>query len=330
MRLLAAVFVSLCFSAFTDLTAHAQDQYPSKVVKIVVPYGPGGTTDIVARVLADELKNSLGQPFVVENKPGADGIIALQELVRTGADGYTVMIGNVTTNAIVPILFADRMSLDYVREVVPVMRLVDVPALLVATTKNFPPTTMAEFIAYAKDNPGKVNFATTGVGSYPHYDMVLLAKRAGDLKMTAIPNKGGASGMINDLLVGTTQVSFINVASATGNVKSGMLRPLAAVNHKRLAAFPDVPVMQEVGFDGVGTIAWQGLFASASVPREVLEKIRRATAQALQAPAVIRVLTQQEFNIVPTNSLDEAKEWLRDDMNHWRTITSEIKLDTSN
>jgi tripartite-type tricarboxylate transporter receptor subunit TctC len=327
-RLVAIAFFLYCVLP-SSLPAQAE-VYPNHAVKIIVPFGPGGTTDIIARVLAEELKNSLGQPFVVENKPGADGILAIQELVRSGGDGYAFMIGNVSTNAITPVLYADRMSLDYGRDVVPVMRLVDVPAFLVATTKDFQPTTMAEFIAYARDNPGKVNFGTTGVGSYPHYDMVLFAKRAGDLKLTAIPNKGGASGMINDLLVGTVQVSFVNSASASSSVKSGMLRALAVVNHMRLAAFPDVPVMQELGFAGVGTIAWQGLFASASAPREVLEKLRQATAQALRSPEVIRVLRQQEFNIFPTDSLDEASEWLKGDMDNWKNISHEINFQSAN
>jgi tripartite-type tricarboxylate transporter receptor subunit TctC len=330
MNRLVAIALFFCCAVLSCPLAGAEDAYPNRTVKIIVPFGPGGTTDIVARVLAEELKNSLGQPFVVENKPGADGILAIQELVRSGGDGYAFMIGNVSTNAITPILYPDRMSVDYGRDVVPVMRLVDVPAFLAATTKNFPPTTMAEFIAYARDNPGKVNFGTTGVGSYPHYDMVLLAKHAGDLKLTAIPNKGGASGMINDLLVGTVQVSFINSASASSSVKSGMLRALAVVNHMRLAAFPDVPLMQELGFAGIGTIAWQGLFASASAPREVLEKVRQASAQALRSPEVIRVLRQQEFNIYPTNSLEEASAWLKDDMTNWKNISHEINFETAN
>jgi tripartite-type tricarboxylate transporter receptor subunit TctC len=274
MTRLKLIIVSfLCLFAL-ETHADAQDKFPSRPVKIVVPFAPGGTTDIVARVLAEDLKNRLGQTFIVENKTGADGLIAIQELVRSGGDGYTLMLGNVTTNAITPLMYASKMSFNYERDVVPVMRLVDVPAFLVATTKNFPPQTVPEFIAYAKKDSGTINFGTTGVGSYPHIDMLLFAKRAGNLAMIGIPNKNGASGMINDLLVGSVQVAFINVATTAGNVNSGKLRPLAVVNHARLPAYPDVPTMQELGFPGVGTIAWQGLFASAAAPREVLEKVR--------------------------------------------------------
>src|SRR6476620_11302419 len=153
--------------------ASAQDKYPSKPVKILVPYAPGGGTDITARLFGDHMKNSLGQQFVVENKPGAFGILAIEEMARARPDGHTLMIGNVSTNAITPVLFPKKLSINYERDVVAVSRLVDVPAFLIATIKDFPPKTFAEFVAYAKQNPGKVRYGTVGVGSYPHFDMAV-------------------------------------------------------------------------------------------------------------------------------------------------------------
>jgi len=307
--------------------AAAQEKYPSRVVKIIVPYGPGGATDIVARVLADQLKNKFGQSFIIENKPGGYGIIAIQELARSAPDGYTLMVGNVSTNAITPILFASKMALDYDKDVVPVMRLVDIPGFLVVTTKDFAPKTVAEFIDFTKKNPSKVNYGTVGVGSYPHYDMALFAKRAGDLNMAGIPNKAGASGVINDMLTGTVQVAFLNVASTAGNVKAGALRPLAQVNQTRLAQYPDVPTMAEVGFPGVGTAAWQGLFAPAGTPKEVLDTLREAMTEAMKEPSVVNTFKQQDFNIVPTRSLEEAKTWLTGEIDNWKKITQEVKID---
>jgi tripartite-type tricarboxylate transporter receptor subunit TctC len=330
MKFLAMAFLALLCAPLATTQCEAQDNYPSRSVRIIVPYAPGGTTDIVARILASDLQNRLGQTFLVENKPGADGIIAINELVRSGGDGYSVMIGNVSTNAIIPILYSSKMSVNYEQQVVPVIRLVDIPVFLVATTKNFPPKSVAELVAYAKSNPNKVNFGSTGPGSIPHLDMALFAKRAGDLSMVQIPNKGGASGVINDLLTGTVQVSFINVASAAGNVKAGTLRALAVANHARLPAFPDVPTMQEAGYPGVGTIFWNGLFASAATPKPVLEKLRAGTAQALQTPSVRQALQQQDFNIIPTDSLDEAKSWLADEMTNWRTVTQQMKIEIFN
>jgi len=327
MKRLLLALLALCSLGLAAWPAGAQEKYPSRLVKIIVPYGPGGATDIVARVLADQLKNKFAQSVIVENKPGAYGIIAIQELARSAPDGYTLMIGNVSTNAITPILFPSKMALNYDKDVVPVMRLVDIPAFLVATTKDFPPKTVAEFIDYAKKNPSKVNYGTVGVGSYPHYDMALFAKRAGDLAMAGIPNKTGASGVINDMLTGTVQVAFLNVASTAGNVKAGALRPLAQVNHGRLPQYPDVPTMDEVGFPGVGTAAWQGLFAPAGTPKEVLETLREAMTEAMKAPSVVNTFQQQDFNIVPTRSLDEAKTWLAGEIDSWRKITQEVKIE---
>jgi tripartite-type tricarboxylate transporter receptor subunit TctC len=219
------------------------------------------------------------------------------------------------------------MALNYDKDVVPVMRLVDIPGFLVATTKDFPPKTVADFISYTKNNPSKVNYGTVGVGSYPDYDMALFAKRAGNLNMAGIPNKAGASGVINDMLSGTVQVAFLNVASTAGNVKAGMLRPLAQVNHGRLAQYPDVPTMDEVGFPGVGTAAWQGLFAPAGTPDAVLETLRQAMTDAMKDPSVVNIFQQQDFNIVPTGSLAEAKTWLASEIDNWKKITQEVKID---
>lgn len=331
MKRLVSLLLASCLCALaiavTNTQSVAQD-YPNRPIRIVVPFAPGGTTDIVARALSGELKHNLGQSIVIENKPGADGLLAIQELTRSGADGYTFMIGNVGTNAVAPILNASKMSLNYNRDVVPVMRLVDIPGVLVATTKNFSPKAISELIAYAKQNPGVINYGTPGFGNYTYYDMVLFAHRAG-LIMTAIPNKAGAMGMINDLLAGTVQICFVNAASAAGNIHAGNLRALAVVNHARLGTFPDVPTMAEAGFPKVGTIAWQGLFADSRTPKEILEKVRKAAAQALQTPSVRQALEQQGFNIVPTNSLDEARAWLTADMKDWKKTIADMKLDAS-
>jgi tripartite-type tricarboxylate transporter receptor subunit TctC len=329
-RFIAAALLCLGTVVFGGMAAFGQvpDKYPSKPVKIIVPYGPGGATDIVARILADQLGKSLGQSFYVENKPGAFGLIALEDLAHSPPDGYTLMIGNVSTNAITPIIYASKMKIDYLKDIVPITNTVDIPAFLVATTKNFDIKSLPELIAYAKKNPGQVRYGTVGNGSYPHYDTAYFAKRAGDLDMVAIPNKSGASGVINDLLSGATQVAFLNVASTAPQVKAGNLRVLAVVNHARLADYPDLPTMQELGFAGVGTIAWQGLFAPGGTPKDVLQTIFNATVAAMKSPEASAAFKKQTFNIVPSKSLDDAKTWLGHEMDTWRKITSEVKIDT--
>ena len=327
MKRLSVILLSVLALALAIGTAAAQDKYSSKPVKIVVPYAPGGATDIVARVLGEQLRQTLGQSFVVENKPGAFGIIAIEEMARSKPDGYTLMIGNVSTNAITPLLYEKKLKVNYLKDVVAVGRLVDVPAFLIATTTNFEPKTAAEFIAYAKKNKGKVRYGTVGVGSYPHFDMAYFAKRAGDLDMIAIHNKAGASGVINDMVTGDTQAAFLNVASTAAMIKAGKLRPLAIANLKRLPEYPDVPTMKEIGYADVGTIAWQGLFAPAGTPKDVLAALQKAVNEAMQAPLAQEAFKKQNFNVVPNKSLDDAKTWLAGEMAAWKKITSQVKIE---
>jgi tripartite-type tricarboxylate transporter receptor subunit TctC len=154
-------------------TASAQDKYPSKPIKVVVPFGPGSATDIVMRIVGEQMRPILGQPVLVENKPGAFGILAIEEMARSRPDGYTLQIGNPGTNVLTPIIYKKKFKIDYDKDVILLTRLSEVPLVLGATTKDFPPKTYAEFIAYAKANPGKVRYASVGVGSNNHYDMKL-------------------------------------------------------------------------------------------------------------------------------------------------------------
>jgi tripartite-type tricarboxylate transporter receptor subunit TctC len=329
MRRIGVTLLAVASLAFAWAQAGAQDKFPSKPVKILVPYAPGGATDIVARIVAEPMRQSLGQSFVVENKPGAFGILAIEEMARARPDGYTLQVGNVSTNAITPVIFASKFKINYDRDVVPVTNLIDVPAFLVVTTTNFAVKDVKELIDYAKKNPGKLRYGTVGAGSYPHFDMAYFAKRAGDLDMVAIHNKAGASGVINDMITGDTQVSFLNVASTAAQVRAGKLKPIAVVNRERLAAYPDVPTMAEVGLPDVGTIAWNAMFAPTATPKPVLEVLHKATIAALQTPAAKEALTKQNFNIVPSKSVDEAKAWLTGEIATWKKITAAVKIDVT-
>jgi len=330
MKRLSLILLSAIGLGLAAGPAPAQDKYPSRPVKVIVPYAPGGATDIVARIVGEEFQKATGQGFVVLNKPGAFGVLAIEEMVKAAPDGYTLMIGNVSTNAITPIIYAKKLSSDYGKSVVAVTNLIDVPAFLLVTTANdFPPKTVAEFVAYAKKNPGKVNYGTVGVGSYPHYDMAYFAKRAGDLNLAGLPNKNGASGVIQDMLRGDVQAAFLNVASTAGMVQSGKFRALAVVNHKRLPEYPNIPTIQEAGYPGVGTVAWNGLFAPAATPKPVLEALFAAVTKAMQTPEAKEKFGKQNFNVVPNKSLADAKNWHAGEMKHWATITNTVKIDVA-
>jgi tripartite-type tricarboxylate transporter receptor subunit TctC len=328
MKRLSLILLSAACFALGMATAMAQDKYPSRPVKVIVPYAPGGATDIIARIVGDAFQKATGQGFVVLNKPGAFGMLAIDEMVKSEPDGYTLMLGNVSTNAITPILYAKKMNSDYQKTVVAVTNLVEVPAFMVVTTANdFPVKTVAELIDYSKKNPGKVSYGTVGIGSYPHYDMAYFAKRAGDLDMVGLPNKNGASGVIQDMLRGDVQAAFLNVASTAGMVQSGKFRAIAMVNRTRLPEYPNVPTMQEAGLPDVGTVAWNALFAPAATPKPVLEAVFKAVNKALESPELVEKLKKQNFNIVPSKSVADAQVWLGDEMKHWQTITSAVKIE---
>jgi tripartite-type tricarboxylate transporter receptor subunit TctC len=265
---------------------------------------------------------------VVENKPGAFGIVAIQEMMNAKPDGYTLMTGNVSTNAITPVIVPERLKINYTRDVAPVTNLIDIPAFLVVTNTNFAVKDVKELIAHAKKNPGKTRYGTVGAASYPHYDMAFFAKRAGDLNMVPIHNKQGASGIINDMLTGDVQVAFLNVASTAAQIRAGKLRPIAVVNPTRLPDYPDVPTMKEIGFPDVGTIAWNGMFAPAATPRPVLESLHRSAVAALTSDAAKASLTKQGFIIAPSKSLDDAKQWLAREIDAWKKITAAVKIET--
>jgi tripartite-type tricarboxylate transporter receptor subunit TctC len=307
-------------------TAFAQDKYPSKPVKIIVPYAPGGGTDITARLFGDHLKNGLGQQFVVENKSGAFGILAIEEMARSKPDGYTLMIGNVSTNAITPVLFKQKLKIDYEKDVVSVARFNIYPSFLISTTTNFDVKDVNDLVAQAKKNPGKVRYTSAGVGSFPHFDMEIFARRAG-VDMVHIPNKTGAAGMLNDLVVGDAQVAIINSASSAAMIKAGKLKPIAVVAEQRLAGYPDVPTMAEAGFKGVGTLHWQSMLAPAATPKPVIDTLFNAIVEASKQPALKEAFDKQLVSIKVSASPEEAKTWLKGELDAWRKITSEVKID---
>jgi tripartite-type tricarboxylate transporter receptor subunit TctC len=316
---------ALCL-AFAGMPAGAQEKYPSKPIRILVPYAPGGATDIITRLVGEQLRQSLGQQIVVENKPGAFGIPAIEEMARARPDGHTLMIGNVSTNAITPVLFAKKMSINYEREVVSVNRLATLPSFLIVTTKNFAPKSVPELIAHAKANPGKVAYGSAGVGSFPHFDMEVFARKAG-ISMNHIPIKAGAAGMINDLVNGDLQTAFLNVTSPASHIRAGTLKPIAVLATKRLDEHPDVPTLAEAGYPGVGTLHWQSLLAPAGTPKEVIATLHKATTEALKSPQVQEAFKKQIISATPSASPEEAQTWLKSELESWRKLVSEIKIE---
>src|SRR3989454_3283481 len=266
MKRLGLLF--LLVFAVSGVEVAAQDKYPSKPIKVVVPFGPGSATDIVIRIVGEHVRPILGQPFVIENKPGAFGIIAIEEMARSRPDGYTLQVGNPGTNVLTPIIYKKKLNIDYDRDVLMITRLGEVPLVLAVTTKDFPPKTYAEFIAYAKERPGKVRYASVGIGSNNHYDTEAFAKWAG-IELLHIPNKGGGAAITNDLVSGDAQVALVNAASSLGVIKAGQVRPLAIMSDQRLPEYADVPTLVELGYANAKGL-WSALYAPAATARDVL------------------------------------------------------------
>jgi len=317
----------LAFSCLLALTtqAPAQSQFPNKPIRIVVPYAPGGLTDVVARLFAEQVRKILNNPVFVENKPGASGILAIEEMARARPDGHTLMIGNISTNGLTPVLLAKKLKIDYDKDVQIVARLVDVPVFFLATTTDFPPKTFAEFLAYARANPGKVRFGSAGVGSYQQVNTAILAKRAG-LDMVHIPFKDGGAPILRDLSNGDIHVSWFNITNPVGMMKEGRVRPLAVAAPQRLKEYPDVPTIQELGFPDVKPIQWSAAFAPAGVPQPIVATLHETFARASTAPEMAEAF--HKGGMVPTaqSSLPDAQAWIRQEMAAWHRVVEELQI----
>jgi tripartite-type tricarboxylate transporter receptor subunit TctC len=322
--LLACCLVTFlaAFLAAIVAPASAQATYPSKPIRIIVPYAPGGLTDVVARLYAEHLRRSFGQGVFVENKPGASGIIAIEEMARARPDGYTLMIGNISTNGLTPVLFAKKLKIDYARDVQIVLPLADVPVFFLATTAAVPPDnaslkTFAEFLAHAKAHPGKLLYGSAGIGAYQQINTEILAKRAG-LSLVHIPFKGGGAEIIRDLANGDIHVSWFNITNPIGMMKAGRVRALAVASEQRLSQHPEVPTLAEVGFPGIRASQWVAAFAPSAVPPDIVETLRSAFLKVMAVPEIQEAFARGGM-VVPRQSwLDDPKGWLRDEMASWK------------
>jgi tripartite-type tricarboxylate transporter receptor subunit TctC len=322
----ARQFTLTLVTALLPMLAAAQsgDSYPNRPVKLLIPYAPGGATDIIARDISPKLQEVLGQPFVVDNRPGASGNIALEAAAKATPDGYTLEVGNVSTNAINESTFANVLPIKPSRDLVGVSKLVEIPHVLVAAT-SFPPNSVAEMIEWTKRNPGKLNYASAGLGTYPQLDMLRLLKAAG-IEATHIPYKGGAGQMLPALMSGEVQVSFINLASTIEQIRAGRLKALATTMPTRVPELPNVPTMAEQGFPGIGTNAWQGLFAPAATPKPILDKLHAAVVAVLSRPEMKELLAQQMMAVAVSKSPQEFTEQVRAETQAWSEVVRDNKI----
>src|SRR5919198_3682021 len=263
--------------ALAGTLGHAQD-YPAKPIRMVVGFPPGGGTDVVARILVPRMSELLGQPIVIENRPGATGTVAAGHVAKSPPDGYTIMMGHVSVNAIAPSLFSS-LPYDAERDFAPIGIAAAVPHI-VAVHPSLPAPTLGELIAYLKARPGKLTFPSAGNGSMPHLAGEVFQALAG-VKLVHVPYKGSGQSM-QDLLGGQHLVAFDTMAASAPHVRSGKLRALAVSSSVRVEAFPGVPTAQEAGLAGYVVTTWYGVFAPAGAPPTIERRLHSETVKAMQ------------------------------------------------
>jgi tripartite-type tricarboxylate transporter receptor subunit TctC len=279
---LFALLVALSWSA----GAPRADDYPSRPVKIIVPTPPGGPVDVIARITANYLQGALGQGFVIENRAGAGNTIGSKDAAEATPDGYTLLYSSASGLVIAPLLHADA-GYDPLTSYQPIA-LVAASSNILVVNPTVPANTVAELVAYAKANPGKVNFSSGGIGVIPHLIGEMFKAQAG-IDIVHVPYKGGGPS-INDLLAGNVQMTFEGTSVLVPLIQAGKLRALAVTTAKRIPQLPDVPTMVESGFPNFVTTAWTGLLAPAHTPQPIIDKLNAAINQGLQTPELIKAL----------------------------------------
>ena len=278
IKLLAAFVLFMA----QPLLVSAQEKYPNRPVKIVLGFPPGQATDTVARAIAQKLGETTGQVFIVENRPGAAGIIGTDLVAKSTADGYTLVMGSSGVMAVNPGLYS-KLPYDPVKDFAPITVAVTVPLFLVANP-DFPPNTVKELVAYAKANPGKVNYASGGSGVTNHLAMELFKSVAG-IDMVHVPYKGGPPAL-TDLIAGQVNVMFETGPGALPHVKSGKLKAIAVGGSKRSAAMPNLSTVAESGYPGFEAVAWIGISAPTGTPKEIITKLNSEIVKIVHLPDI--------------------------------------------
>ena len=328
MKRLCALLVGVTcllspFAIRLESAAYAAD-YPSRPIRMLIPFAPGGATDIIARMIEPRMSRALGQQIVVDNRAGAAGNIAVELTAQAQPDGYTLLVGNISTNSINPILFANRMKVNAVRDLAGVTKLVAIPNFLLGSPKM--PATLKEAIEYARGQPGQLNYGAP-LGSYSHLDMLAFTARAG-IRMVHIPTKGAGETLTN-LLRNDSNIQISNVASNIGPVRAGQIRAYAVTGVKRIADAPYVPTMAEAGFPGIGSDNWNGIFAPAKTPRPVLAKLHATAVAAMKELESEGTLEKRQTPISLSTSPADFDAYVLSELKRWGQIVRDnnVKID---
>lgn len=308
MNRMTGLLVAACAALPAVSTVALAQNYPAKVVRVVIPWPAGGSNDVVGRIVMQKLSESLGQQFVVDNRGGAAGSIGADIVAKAAPDGYTIMVHS-TTHVGNAHLYGKKLTYDTLKDFTGVGMLSAQPGVL-TVHPSLPVKTPKEFIALAKSKPGQINYSSSGNGSAPHLQMALLISMTG-INITHVPYKGGAP-QVTALLAGETQASFATVGTVINHIRGGKLRPLGLGSTKPSKALPGVPTLDEAGVKGYDMSPWIGVFAPANTPRPIIDRLNAEINKALALPDVIKSLENQALDASPS-TVDQFNAVLKTD-----------------
>lgn len=295
--------------------------YPEKAITVIVPFPPGGSTDSIARIIGPKITQKLGQPWIVDNRPGATGAIGAGMVKRAAPDGYTLLVASIGVYSVNPVL-QKNMAYDPSKDFDLLTVAVRAPNVLVANP-SVPANTVAEMVAYLKKNPGKLTFASAGAGSSDHLTAALFWQKSGTSGLH-VPYKGGSPAM-TDLIGGQVDVSFVNINTALPYIKSGKIKVLAVTGEQRAAVLPNVPTLSESGVHGVDIYSWQAVAAPKGLPKDVKAKLHGAIVAALNEPDIKARLVEQGFEIVG-NTPEQFEKFQAAELARWRNVIEVGKI----
>lgn len=296
--------------------------YPEKSIRLVVPFATGGTSEIVARSVASSLSTSLGQSVYVDNKPGGAGNIAMEEVKRANPDGYTLMLGHVGTLAVNPALFGKKLPYDPNKDFAPVTLVAKVPNVIAVSEKS-PYKTLADLVADAKKNPGKINYGSAGNGSAGHLAMEYFSSEAG-IDLVHVPYKGSGP-MLTDLIGGQIQATFNGLPSLMGQIKGGTLRPLAVGSADRSKVLPNVPTLSESGYKGFETSQWYGIIVPAGTPQPVIDKLQKEIAKSLKSKEDSKRMLEDGAVLVGDTPA-QFSAFIKSEQSRWAKVVEKAKI----
>jgi tripartite-type tricarboxylate transporter receptor subunit TctC len=320
-RVFSIAVVTLLASVGSTSPASAQS-YPDKAIRIIVPFSAGGAADILVRLLAQSLSERLGQPVIVDNKPGANGVIGTEVVAHARPDGYTLALGTVGTHAINAGLY-EKLPYDPMKDFAPIAIVGTTPNVFVVHT-SLPIHSVSEFIAYAKAHPDTVSYATPGIGSSQHLSTVVLENLTG-VKLIHVPYKG-SSPAVADLITGKVKMSITGFTTVMPYVKTGQLRAIGVTTRTRSSAIPDVPTIEEAGVPGYESVNWLGMFAPAGTPPAIVQKLNLAIVDSLNNDQAIKTRMGPDGFYFNRLTPDEVAVYVAAEGVKWKTIVNKIGL----